>query len=101
VVEPVGFRYGDPTGPTTVARSPVRAVPGLPSAYDGDSEGIFDGAHHSVGDFLDLAEAVNLSQDAAPGVLRHHGFGLLVVQIQSVADNGFIVVAAARLLGSG
>ena len=56
-----------------------------------------DGLQHPVGDLVD---AVDLGQDAALGILGHHGFGLLVVKVQLVADDGFVVVAAAGFLGT-
>jgi len=52
-----------------------------------------------AGRSLDKTDPVDLGEDAALGVLRHHGFGLLVVQVQAVADDGFVVVAPARFLG--
>ena len=47
---------------------------------------LFDGLHDAVGDFVDGADAVHLGQDAALGILGHNGLGLLVVQVQPVAD---------------
>jgi hypothetical protein len=62
---------------------------------------LLDGLHDAVSDFIDRAEAVNLGQDAALGVLGHNGLGLLVVQVQAVADDRHGVVAASGLLGTG
>jgi hypothetical protein len=62
--------------------------------------GRLDGVHDAVDDFVDSADAVNLGEDSTFGVLGHNGLGLLVVQVQAVADDGLIVVAAAGLLGA-
>ena len=56
-----------------------------------------DGLHDAVGNLVDAADAVHLGEDAAFGILGDNGFGLLVVQVQAVADDGFVVVIRHRL----
>jgi hypothetical protein len=51
-----------------------------------------------VGDLVDVADAVHLCQDASRSVRGHNCLGLLVVEVQPVADDGLVVVAAAGLL---
>ncbi|MDQ0923749.1 hypothetical protein QF038_002257 [Pseudarthrobacter sp. W1I19] len=55
-------------------------------------------AEHALGDLLDAAHAIDLGQDAAPCILIHNGAGLLMVEVQAVADDGLIVVGAAGFL---
>ena len=55
---------------------------------------------NQVGDLIDGTNAIDTAEDATLGVAGHHGFGLLVVQIQAVADDGFVVIAAAGLDGA-
>ena len=69
------------------------------SNSDGDLVKRCDGLDHAPCHVVDGADAVHLDEDAAFGVLGHHGFGLLVVQVQAVADDGF-VVTPARFLGA-
>jgi hypothetical protein len=41
---------------------------------------------------------MDLGDDAALGVLCHYRFGLLVVEVQAVADDSFVVVRAPCFL---
>jgi hypothetical protein len=56
-----------------------------------------EGIEDTGGDLLG-ADSMYLGQDAATFKLLHNGPGLLVVQVQAVSDDGFIVVRACRLL---
>ena len=61
---------------------------------------MFQAPYHPVCDVVDPAQAVNLGQYAALGILRHHSFRLPVVQVQPVADHGLVVVAPPGFLGT-
>lgn len=49
-----------------------------------------NGSQDTSGYCIDPADAVNLDQDASSGIPAHHGPGLLVVQVQPVADNRLV-----------
>ena len=61
---------------------------------------MFQAPYHPVCDVVDPAQAVNLGQYAALGILRHHSFRLPVVQVQPMADHGLVVVASPGFLGA-
>src|SRR5699024_5748968 len=60
----------------------------------------FQRAKEPFGDLLDLAEAVDLDEQAAFAVEPHEWFGLLGVDLEAAADHRFGVIGAPLLLGT-